>query len=95
LQVLPYFYVPYDEDLPGEAVAASHWLRRLARGLDAALAMQATVRRVQYRLLSYYVKRSVYDHCASLCRGSTARPYTMNPDPEVLAYPHECRMHVW
>lgn len=44
LQVLPYFYVPYGDDLPGEAAAAQSWLRDLARGVEVALSMGAPVR---------------------------------------------------
>ena len=33
----PYFYVPYDDDLPREPSEASAWLKSLARGLDEAL----------------------------------------------------------
>jgi hypothetical protein len=42
-QVLPYFYVPYDDDLPQDADGARAWLRDLARGIDLAMQIGAAV----------------------------------------------------
>jgi hypothetical protein len=42
-QVLPYFYIPYDEDLPLDADGARAWLRDLARGIDHAMQIGASV----------------------------------------------------
>lgn len=43
-QVLPYFYIPYDEDLPLDQDGARAWLRDLARGIDLAMQIGASVR---------------------------------------------------
>lgn len=43
-QVLPYFYIPYDEDLPLDPDGARAWLRDLARGIDLAMQIGASVR---------------------------------------------------
>jgi hypothetical protein len=43
-QVLPYFYIPYDEDLPLDPDGARAWLRDLARGIDLAMQIGTSVR---------------------------------------------------
>ena len=42
-QVLPYFYIPYDDDLPLDQDGARAWLRDLARGIDLAMQIGASV----------------------------------------------------
>ena len=36
-QVFPYFYVPYDDDLPADPAAAHTYLRDLAQGIEIAM----------------------------------------------------------
>ena len=36
-QVFPYFYVPYDDDLPADPAAAHSYLRDLAQGIEIAM----------------------------------------------------------
>jgi len=42
--VLPYFYIPYQDDLPQESAAARAWLLDLTRGIELAMALGAPVR---------------------------------------------------
>ena len=42
-QVLPYFYIPYDDDLPMEAAEARAWLGNLSRGIELAMQIGAPV----------------------------------------------------
>lgn len=41
--MLPYFYIPYDEDLPLDPDGARAWLRDLARSIELAMQLGAPV----------------------------------------------------
>ena len=43
-QVFPYFYVPYDDDLPSEPAAAHAYLRSLAQGIEVGMRANSQVR---------------------------------------------------
>ena len=42
-QVFPYFYVPYDDDLPADPAAAHTYLRDLAQGIEIAMRANSQV----------------------------------------------------
>ena len=42
-QVFPYFYVPYDDDLPSEPAAAHAYLRSLAHGIEVGMRANSQV----------------------------------------------------
>jgi hypothetical protein len=48
--VFPYFYVPYDDDLPADPGAAHSYLRDLAQGIEIAMRSSTQARCIHGRL---------------------------------------------